>query len=515
DAIIVETLTLEITQIGAATPAIVVPVTVAQVYSRLVDVSALKPGWYNLKVTATDRADNRSYQSRNILIRAVEKADLAEFVFPAHGEQISSHFTLDGRIVSATMPQKATVFLGDQPFATVDLNKEGYFSLPVDPASVEDGTLSFRIEAVSAAGAAIVSETRSIEYTRLGPWVDVDSFFTGDFVSGRPYLVGNAGWDMEVADKADKEAWATYQRLLKDRKPVKVEISRDNGRSFELAKGIEKFKYRLETQEFTNGELRLLVRVTFASGETATRKRIFTVDTKAPDVVLVQPAENGRFNESIVIEGTAFDLNGLSKVEVVVRTGDKASYEVPGFIQGSYLDLHVMGATRFETGLGLSFFEDNVKLQGEIGQGFEATPSWKNLFGIKTPDTPASELSRFGGWVLGLKMLANVAYLPFGYWFGPDWDFFSMSVTIGAAFTYFSQTYDIGSIFSPPNGKYMVLSAVVGQWEFAKFTFDTTFFKSIGLYLEGGLVFIPSEASGSLAESIKPNIAIGMRIGLF
>ncbi|HPM73663.1 MAG TPA: hypothetical protein PLE25_11880, partial [Spirochaetales bacterium] len=122
---------------------------------------------------------------------------------------------------------------------------------------------------------------------------------------------------------------------------------------------------------------------------------------------------------------------------------------------------------------------------------------------------------RFGGYVLGARLLANVAYLPFSYWFGPDWDFFSMSFTLGASFTYFSMRDALGQIFSPPDDRYMVLSGVVGQWEFAKFTFDSRVLKSVGLYFEGGFVFIPSEASTRLEEFIRPNIAFGARIGLF
>ena len=72
-----------------------------------------------------------------------------------------------------------------------------------------------------------------------------------------------------------------------------------------------------------------------------------------------------------------------------------------------------------------------------------------------------------------------------------------------------------GILFTPPDGKYMVLSGVVVQWEFAKFTLPGTFPKSLGLYLEGGLVFIPSEASLSLAEFMRATVALGLRIGLF
>jgi len=123
----------------------------------------------------------------------------------------------------------------------------------------------------------------------------------------------------------------------------------------------------------------------------------------------------------------------------LLRSGDKSSYEVPGFIQGSYADIHVLGATVAELGFGLSFFDDNVKLQVELGKGFYLNPTWDNLFGLDYEGSTASEKSRFGGYVLGARLLANLAYLPFSYWFGPDWDFFSMSFAVGASFTYFSK----------------------------------------------------------------------------
>ncbi|MBP7264028.1 MAG: hypothetical protein KBB32_07625 [Spirochaetia bacterium] len=515
DAVLVKSIVAELTPIGAQAAVRTLPVTVADVFSLAVDLSGLAPGWYNIKVSAADGADNRSYQSRNIVVRESKKAELAEIIFPAHGERLSGRFTLDGRVVAETLPDSAEVFLGGASFGTVELNDEGYFSLRVEAGQVTDGELVFTVRATGSGGAALASEPRTVIYQREGPWADIDSLDTGDFVTGRPFLTGAAGWDTAPADKEDKEAWAAYQKLLKERKPVKVEISRDNGRSFQEAKGSDEFRYRLETQEYPNGELRLIVRVTYANGQTAVRKRIVTLDTKPAQVAIVKPGENGRFNGSIAIEGTAYDENGLQSVDVIVRSGDKASYEVPGFIQGSYLDMHLLGATRWEAGLGLSFFDDNVRLQANFGQGFDAQPSWDNLLGFADASTPASELSRFTGFVLGFKLLANLAYIPFGYYFGPDWDFFSMSFAMGATFTYFSQSSDLSLLFTPPDGKYMVLSGVVVQWEFAKFTLPGTFPKSLGLYLEGGLVFIPSEASLSLAEFMRATVALGLRIGLF
>jgi len=90
-----------------------------------------------------------------------------------------------------------------------------------------------------------------------------------------------------------------------------------------------------------------------------------------------------------------------------------------------------------------------------------------------------------------------------------------MSFALGATFTYFSQSTDIAKIFTPPENRYMILSSVTGQWEFAKFTLDLPVFRSYGLYVEGGLVFIPSEASTKLNEFIRPSMGFGLRIGIF
>lgn len=516
DNIALKSLVMEITPIGSALQGIKADLPLNTVFSKAVDISKLTPGWYNLRVTATDFANNESYVARNFMVLSGQKAETIDIIFPVHGEKVSGSFSISGKVTSIKQYKRAVVYLNNEPYATVDINKDGYFNLPMNQEELVDGAMSIRVETSAEEGSIIKSETRTILYEQYGPWLAIDSVITGDFITGRPYVTGTCGWNMPVADKADKQAWALYQQQLKERTPVKVEYSFDNGRSFMEAKGVQAFKFRLETQEYVNGELRILVRAIFANGEYAVRKVNVTIDTKKPSVTVIAPEENGRFNQSISVVGTAFDENGLKEVGVLIRTGDKSAYSVPGFIQGSYFDAHVLGATRYETGLGLSFFDDNVKLQFALGQGFDARPTWDNIFGVLTEDTPPADVSRFGGYVMGLKLLANIAYLPFGYYFGPDWDFFSMSFTMGANFTYFSMQKDIANILVPPEGRYIILSSILGQWEFAKVTFkDWSVLKSYALYVEGSLIFIPSEASTSLEELVRPNIALGLRIGLF
>ncbi len=111
------------------------------------------------------------------------------------------------------------------------------------------------------------------------------------------------------------------------------------------------------------------------------------------------PKEGGSYNNSIELVGFAYDSSGINDVSWVIREGDKNSYELPSFIQGLYIDMHALGATYGDLGAGLTFFDDNVKLQLHVG----LAPPGRN-----------------SGIVLGSKLLANVASVPYSYLFGPN-----------------------------------------------------------------------------------------------
>jgi hypothetical protein len=148
--------------------------------------------------------------------------------------------------------------------------------------------------------------------------------------------------------------------------------------------------------------------------------------------------------------------------------------------------VHAMGATYADVGLGLSFFDDNVKLQVQAGMSPEG---------------------RFSGLVVGAKLLANVATVPFGYFFGPSWDFFSMSLALGANFSYFTMSED-GIAFGDEG---LVMAAVVTQLEFARFEVQKwRFFSSYSLYSELQLWFISSDVQAGAAA----RISFGFRMGL-
>ena len=161
----------------------------------------------------------------------------------------------------------------------------------------------------------------------------------------------------------------------------------------------------------------------------------------------------------------------------------------------------------FEIGAGLTFFDDNVKVQAEWGQFTqEQRDAVSDLFGIAMTDT------RYGGNVFGLKILANIVSIPFSYFFGHDFDWLYSSVAIGAQFSWFDLTQ---------SGKTQTLAALIGQIELPKVKLkNVKMFSQFAFYFEGSLWFIPTDVkpgdTGSVEiQSLVPQFAIGIRTNIF
>jgi hypothetical protein len=379
------------------------------------------------------------------------------------------------------------VLAAGQPLDTTVLDAEGYFRLVTKPDNLPAGDLVLTVEAGVTEGARLVSEPRTVQFAKFGPWVAIESFAAGDYVTGRPFLAGSAGWfEDPAAAPAEETGKGRAPKSDPTHEVSLVEVSVDNGATWEKADGRGEWKHRLESELLPNGPLRLLVKASFGGGEVAVARVQLTVDTRAPQVTLREPREGGRFNESVQLTGTAFDESGLREVAVSLRQGDKSRYQVPSFIQGLYLDAHTLGATWWDAGLGLTFFDDNVRLQAQVGMAPEG---------------------RFNGLVLGAKLLANIASLPFSYFFGPAWDFFSMSLALGANFSFFTMSED--QVAFTEDG--LFLGSVVAQLEFAKFTLESwRALNTWGLYTEFQLWFISSDVEGGTV----PRLSFGLRIGL-
>ena len=191
-----------------------------------------------------------------------------------------------------------------------------------------------------------------------------------------------------------------------------------------------------------------------------------------------------------------------------MRKGDKAAYEVPKFIQGLYFDASVWGATLWNFGVGLTAFDGAVKVQANFGQFTqEQRDSISSMFGKEPTGL------RFGGNVFGGKIIAQLAYIPFRYFWGRDWDWLTATVSIGANFSYFT---DSGASSTTGERVAQVLSAALMQLEFPRVTFENAkYFRTWSTYVEPQIWFIPSDVGGEDAKKYVFTFSLGVRTTLF
>ncbi len=474
----VESLAFEVTPVpGTGTQrGLRIDVKPRLVILETLDVSSLPGGKYNLRMIASDAAGNSSVLVRGIELVKEAGAYRVVLLDPLPGVTHTGPLTVSGRVTGPSLPASVGIFSGPSRAADAEVDRFGYFRQTLEGIP-EEGRLVLRAGFDTPAGEKVRSEEHAVILEPYGPVLTISSHGAGDAVTGRPWLSGTAGIRLSPGEteEAGKKAARRFE-------VSRVEVSLDNGRSFQPAQGTSDWKFRLETAELPRGPLPVLVRAEYADGRSAVRRILLTVDTAPPEVTLAAPQEGSLHAESLLMFGTASDDYGLETVEVNLRAGDKAGYSIPQFIQGLYLDTHALGATYGDVGLGVSFFDNNVKLQLQAGL---APPG------------------RFTGTVFGAKLLANVLYLPFDYFLGPDWSFFSMSLALGANFSYF--TMDSGS-------EPLVMSSVLVQWEFARFQFaEWKAFRTFSLYAEPNLWFAASDVeAGAIFK-----LAFGFRVGIF
>ncbi|MBN1699946.1 MAG: hypothetical protein JW881_20725 [Spirochaetales bacterium] len=455
------------------------------VFSQWIDISDLEAGWYNLQLEAADRGENVSILTRNIRVQQKTVVNRIEQIFPTDGESVSGYFTLCGRVISEKPVKAVSLLVDDVLLKSIDVDEYGYFSRECSPDEFSDGEHVIETAVSLEDGSSLSSGKQKLIYGRSGVWVKITNLKTGDFITDRPWLEGEAGYFLDPVEKEAGEAYKEYQRLLKKNSVDRIEVSLDNGKSFKSASGTKKWKFRLETQNITDGDVRIMVRAS-CGDHFAVTKAIVNNDDLAPAVTILNPEEGKRFNDKISVLGTASDENGLEDISINLRKGDKSGYSIPEFIQGMYFDTQVLGATVVNAGLGLTFFDQNVRLQVQAG--------------IAPP-------GRFSGLVIGTKLIANIFKLPFDYLFGPDWAFFSMSFALGANFSYFTMSDDEIAF----TDKGLVISAIFFQWEVAKFHFeDMTAFNTYSIYTEFDLWVLSSDIEGG----VEPKFSAGLRIGI-
>lgn len=473
-----------------------------RIIAQGIDISNLENGSYNIELTALDKAQNATHISRNILLNKNKALATVNLLYPLNGEHKQGTFNLYGSVEADKKVERISLYIDDKFIADSELTSSDYFKFNITPELISAGEHSYYVVANVEGGAIIRSRTQTVEYSPVGPWLTIDNFTYGDFAINRPYIQGHAGYSLSDEEKviaSMKKATKEQKDAVKQKKVAKIEISFDNGKTFtQVSKG-EKWMYRVENQDIAEGFHFMLVRATMKNGETAIERTIIQIDNTAPTIRLISPSVGGRYNQELVFSGLSSDDVGLKEVALTLRKGDKASYEVPSFIQGLYLDWHFWGATLFDIGVGLTFFDDVVKVQFQWGQ---FTQDQRNMF--------SNTSMRYGGDnVMGIKILANVANIPFSYFFGRDFEWLSANIAVGAQFSRFNES---GS------GDAQILSAILAQLEFPKIKFPRMkCFSSLSLYTEFSLWFIPTDVSSTEVniENLVPQIAEGIRLSVF
>ena len=502
-------------------------IPINNIIGETLDITDLPDGFYNVELSGEDKAGNRTNVSRNIHLDKSRPPAVVDVLYPLNGEHKNGNFNIYGQASSNVEGKISSLklYVDDKFVKETSLTDSGFFKFEITPASeintgeldidgnpiktivtdMTDGTHTYFVEAVLEDGRNVPSITQTITYSSIGPWITLDNFTYGDFAMRRPYLKGRAGYSRdpdEVAAAKSKEATKEYKDMVAAKTVAKVELSFDNGKTFEELSTNDKWLYRVENQDWTEGYHFLLIRATMKNGEVAIERTIVQIDNTAPTVRLIAPNNGGRYNQMLEASGLSKDEVGLEKVTIALRKGDKSSYEVPSFIQGLYVDFHFWGASLFEVGAGLTFFDDNVKLQFVFGQYTQEQRDAVNSF-LKRD---LSEL-RYGGNIFGGKLLANISTIPFSFFFGHDFDWLSASIAVGAQFNYFSKTN---------SGIGQILSAVLGQLEFPRVHIsEIKAFSTFSMYYEYSLWFIPSDVASDDINRFIHQGSIGLRVNIF
>ncbi|MDR2159047.1 MAG: hypothetical protein LBP23_03145 [Treponema sp.] len=469
------------------------------------DLSSLSDGLYNIDIRALDRAKNITHVSRNVRLVRDSVRNFVDCLYPLEGEYVRGSFNLYGYTGGIDRAVSVTVSINGQDGETVPVTETGFFRFALTGDMMTEGENTIRVRGDFGGAGTVVSGDRTIEYKKDGPWVSIDSLIMGDFAYERPWLAGRAAYDLTEEEQAalgDRKADPDLRRGAAAKKLKSVDLSFDNGKTFMYAReGRNKeqdWAYRLETEDMPEGVYYLIVRATMENGETAVSRTLIQIDQSPPIIRLIVPQAGGRYNQSLEYSALASDNVALRETRYALRKGDKAAYEVPGFIQGLYFDFHFLGASLYDLGLGLSFFDDNVKLQIAYGQ---LTQGQFESFGTGS--------IRYGGDVLGLKLLANVYALPFRSLLGPDWAWLSASAAFGANFSLFSVTQ---------SGSPTWLSALLGQIEFPRVSIPRRkFLRTFALYTELQLWFVPTDVNAQELglETIVPHVTLGLRANVF
>ena len=507
------------------------------------DLSDLRDGVYNVEITATDKAGNETSVSRNVILDRRSKTNTVEILYPLNGEHVQGSFNLYGNTGGTDKAETVTLRINGEDVTTTEVTWTGYYCFAINEEYLQNGSNEIVVHSDFGTDNLVLSPTRTLHYQNTGAWVTIDSLTMGDFAFERPWFVGRAGYNLSDEDReilamgvknVEKEIWDNVSGKIIDY----IDLSFDNGNTFVRTKrGRDEnsdWSYRLETGEMREGLHYIIVRAKTKNDEVAVTRTVLQVDKTPPRIRVIAPEPGGRYNYDLEYTAIASDDVALADLQYHLRIGDKMAYEIPGFLQGLYFETIIPpfirqaaneapaffagGATYMDVGMGLSFFDDNVKIQVQYGFMFQDT--YDSLGG--------EGAVRYGGHVLGIKLLANVYTYPFAALLGPDFEWLYGSVSLGANFSLFDMGNTVNEKYSPnykgeneyytQSGKSTWMSAMLLQLEFPRGTIPKRkYLRTFSMFTEGQLWFVPTDVNADALgiETVIPHIIVGLRLYIF
>ena len=507
------------------------------------DLSELRDGIYNIEVKATDKAGNETSVSRNIILNRETKPNSVDVLYPLNGEYLQGNFNLYGNTGGADKAQTVTLRVNGDDVTTAEVTWTGYYCFAINEELLKEGWNEIVVHSDFGTDNLVLSPVRNLHYQNAGAWVTIDSLTMGDFAFERPWFIGRAGYNLSDEDREilaqgsknfEKEVWDNVSGKIIDY----IDLSFDNGNTFIKAKrGRDKnsnWSWRLETGEMKEGLHYIIVRAKMKNGEVAVTRTVLQVDKTPPRIRVITPESGGHYNQDMEFSAIASDDVALADLQYHLRVGDKAAYEIPAFLQGLYFEGVIPpfirqlanaapsmpfggGATYMDAGMGLSFFDDNVKIQ--VQYGFMFQEQYDALGG--------KGAVRYGGHVFGIKLLANVYTYPFAAWLGPDFEWLWGSIGVGANFSLFDVGNSVNEKYKnadgtpatyTQSGKSTWMSALLLQLEFPKVTIPKKkYLRTFSMFTEGQLWFVPTDVNAEKLgiETVIPHIIMGLRLYIF
>jgi len=488
---------------------ITLDITPQPVIFETVSLADFRAGEFLLRVVAKDLADNETVVSRKIFYDPNDIDAQIAIYSPLPGEEHTGPVYVAGLVKGTILPETVQLMLDGEEFQELPVDRFGLFRYDISEEELgTNGPHKIYAFYKTGRGKTVASANHTVYYSHFGPVLLINSHRDGDVITDRPWLRGQA-----MFTRPPRSDGREYNRAeISQFRVTKVEVSYDNGRTFKRAQGTGDWKWRLEPLDLPPGTQPVVVRAKFENGEEAVRRVLLFVDAERPEVEVVSPAEKSIHRDEIKVYGAAEDNFELTDVNISLRPYDKFWYSVPEAIRGLYFDVKGLGATYFDVGVGLSFFGNNVRFQGQWGI---APPMYASSF--------IEDGGRYVGNVWGIKLVANILDIPFDWLFKDrDWVFYKMKVGVGANFSWFEMddwrnvNYDglwMGAALAQ-------IDLMCADWQYAYSTWK--YFHIMSLYLQPECWFASTDAITTTVNGVTQTIpktiwrfCIGIRLNVF